>query len=891
MPDKMSDGEDRPAARLRRRGRGRPTAVAPDSPESYYRVADRLTEEIPGAFQPEPVLQPGQPGGALRAAPARSSGSRPAGASRTSSPASGPAARSPASGATSRSSNPTIQVIGADPVGSIYSQGEDAARAVPRRGRRRGLLAARRSTRRSSTATSRSPTRTRSSRRAGSPTTEGILAGGSCGTAVHAALEVGARSSTDPEAMVGVILPDGGRSYLSKVFNDAWMTQHGFLERTGGADGRRRAAPQARRAARSRRSSACARTTACSDAIALLHEHRVSQLPVVSGQRRARASSARSASAGCCGARSTTRRCCRREIVDVMEAPFPAVSVDDEVREADRAAQRRAPGADGHRATGGRSASSRAPTCSRRWPGERARRCPTTRGSPPARCTRGSTPDPHFRSVIPAIHQTSTFAQPAPGEYVEEYDYARTANPTRARARGRARHARGRPRDGVRLRPGRRARADHRGLLGRRPRRPPARPLRRDATGSSTRSSRAGAWSTRWSTRPTSTRSRRPSRRRRASSGSRRRRTRGSTSSTSRASSSAAGDALVVVDNTFATPVNQRPLELGADAVIHSATKYLGGHSDTVSARSSSRDPGLHEQVRFVQNAAGAIPGPMDCFLVHRGLRTLHLRMAASAENARAVSAFLRGAPGVSDVRWPGFSGMVSLPPPRRARHLRAHAHLHARRVARRRRVADRGAAGDDPRLGRGQRRGRPAGPRAAVVRRRGRGRPRRGSGARDRAACSVGPRPTRRGPAMKTLRHPATERMAVRSRISRRPAARSTTIGDEEMSDDIALDPQLRARARRAAVWGPSASTRRRAPRRCASTPSGPGCRSTRSSRSRTRCSCAPTPSPPDRRSGVGRRRGRRARAPARSRAGRRTPRRPAGATRRSRAARRGAS
>ena len=84
----------------------------------------------------------------------------------------------------------------------------------------------------------------------------------------------------------------------------------------------------------------------------------------------------------------------------------------------------------------------------------------------------GLRPDPHFRSVIPAIHQTSTFAQPAPGEYVEEYDYARTANPTRARARGRARGARGRPRDRVRLRHRRRERADHRGLRGRRPRRP-----------------------------------------------------------------------------------------------------------------------------------------------------------------------------------------------------------------------------------------------------------------------------------------------------------------------------------------------------------------------------------------------------------------------------------
>ena len=115
--------------------------------------------------------------------------------------------------------------------------------------------------------------------------------------------------------------------------------------------------------------------------------------------------------------------------------------------------------------------------------------------------------------------------------------------------------------------------------------------------------------------------------------------------------------ALVAVDFTFATPVNQRPLELGADAVVHSATKYLGGHSDTVGGAVIVRERALHDAVRFVQNAVGAVPAPLDCFLVHRGLRTLHLRMAAHAASAEAVTAFLRDAPGVSDIRWPGFSG------------------------------------------------------------------------------------------------------------------------------------------------------------------------------------------------------------------------------------------
>jgi cystathionine gamma-synthase len=118
--------------------------------------------------------------------------------------------------------------------------------------------------------------------------------------------------------------------------------------------------------------------------------------------------------------------------------------------------------------------------------------------------------------------------------------------------------------------------------------------------------------------------------------------------------------AFVAVDNTFATPVNQRPLELGADAVVHSTTKYLGGHSDTVGGAVITAAEEHHEKVRFVQNAIGAVPGPFDAFLAHRGLRTLALRMRAHAENAAAVVAYLREADGVSAVRWPGFSGMVS---------------------------------------------------------------------------------------------------------------------------------------------------------------------------------------------------------------------------------------
>jgi cystathionine gamma-synthase len=125
--------------------------------------------------------------------------------------------------------------------------------------------------------------------------------------------------------------------------------------------------------------------------------------------------------------------------------------------------------------------------------------------------------------------------------------------------------------------------------------------------------------------------------------------------------------AMVAVDSTFATPVNQRPLELGADFVVHSTTKYLGGHSDVVGGVVVAREREAYERLRFVQNAVGAVPGPIDCFLVHRGLRTLHLRMDAHARSARAVVELLRATPGVCDVRWPGYSGMVSFRHPRAA--------------------------------------------------------------------------------------------------------------------------------------------------------------------------------------------------------------------------------
>lgn len=109
----------------------------------------------------------------------------------------------------------------------------------------------------------------------------------------------------------------------------------------------------------------------------------------------------------------------------------------------------------------------------------------------------------------------------------------------------------------------------------------------------------------------------------------------------------------LVVDNTFATPYIQRPLELGADIVVHSTTKYLGGHSDVVGGAVLTNDPQVYERLAFLQNAVGGVPGPMDCFLVLRGLKTLALRMDRHAANASAVADFLSGHSKVAQVLYP----------------------------------------------------------------------------------------------------------------------------------------------------------------------------------------------------------------------------------------------
>ncbi|HEU5145260.1 MAG TPA: PLP-dependent transferase, partial [Chryseosolibacter sp.] len=112
----------------------------------------------------------------------------------------------------------------------------------------------------------------------------------------------------------------------------------------------------------------------------------------------------------------------------------------------------------------------------------------------------------------------------------------------------------------------------------------------------------------------------------------------------------------VAVDNTFASPYLQNPLDLGADIVMHSVTKYLGGHSDVIMGALVMNDEKLYQDLHFIMNSCGAVPGPQDSFLVLRGIKTLHLRMERHCINGRKIAEFLRSHPKVGKVYWPGFS-------------------------------------------------------------------------------------------------------------------------------------------------------------------------------------------------------------------------------------------
>src|SRR5829696_5309249 len=329
MPDKMSKEK---IDLLRAYGAEvvvAPTDVQPESPESYYRVADRLTEEIPGAFQPNQYKNQANPEAHYRTTGPelwRQSGGQithfVAGV--------GTGGTITGVGRYLREQSPDIAIVGADPVGSIFSGGEEGVKPYLVEGVGEDFWP---ETYDPSIVDRYITVSDKDSflwtRRLAE--TEGILAGGSGGLALYAAYQV-ARELNDPSAMVAVILPDGGRSYLSKVFNDAWMRQYGFLERDAEltvADVLRQ-----KHAEGEIPPLLTVETHAqVRDAVTLLHEHSVSQLPVVSAHDPHTV-------VGSVSERGLLRHAIddpavlSAQIVEVMEAPFPAVAAEDSVREA-----------------------------------------------------------------------------------------------------------------------------------------------------------------------------------------------------------------------------------------------------------------------------------------------------------------------------------------------------------------------------------------------------------------------------------------------------------------------------------------------------------------------------------------------------------------------------
>jgi cystathionine beta-synthase len=326
MPDKMSKEK---IDLLRAYGAEvvvTPTDVDPDSPQAYYRVADRLTREIPGAFQPNQYANPANPQTHYETTGPelwRQSG----GAITHLVIGVGTGGTITGTGRYLKEQNPAIEVIGADPIGSIYSNEEVHPYLVEGVGEDFWPATYDRSiVDRYVTVSDRDSFLT--TRRLAE--TEGLLVGGSCGLAVHAALEVAA-GIDDPEAMVAVVLPDGGRGYLSKIFNDAWMDQYGFLERRESRVGDVLRAKS--RAGEIPPFVVVQTHQTVRDAIALLHQHGVSQLPVVSANDP-------DAIVGSVGERGLLKHAVDNpqvmsaEIAEVMEPPFPSVAAGDPVRDA-----------------------------------------------------------------------------------------------------------------------------------------------------------------------------------------------------------------------------------------------------------------------------------------------------------------------------------------------------------------------------------------------------------------------------------------------------------------------------------------------------------------------------------------------------------------------------
>jgi cystathionine beta-synthase len=609
-----------------------PTSVEPEHPDSYYSVSDRLAAEVPGAWKPDQYHNPANPQ-AQYDTTGREIWEQTRGRVTHFVAGIGTGGTISGIGRYLKEQNPAVQVIGADPEGSVYSGGtgrpylvegigEDFWPTTYDPGAVDRVIALSDAT---SFATARRVTRE-----------EGLLLGGSGGTAVAAALVAGRDLPAD--AVVVVLIPDSGRGYLSKLYNDSWMADYGFLQEAGRTVGDVLA----------QRDSAIPTLVhvhpdeTVRAAIAVIREYGVSQVPVVKHEPPVVLAEV----VGSVTERGLLERALSdpaamdRTVGEVMEAPLPTLGHGP--AGPGPGAPRRAGHPFGHPVVPGR--------------GEELMAVPElgARGFETRAVHGGGGPDPQTGAVNTPVYLTSTFEQDAVGS-PRGYEYARSGNPSRASLEAHLAVLEG-GRWGYAFASGLAAEDAVMRLLA------PGRRLlmQTDSYGGTYR---------------LATKVHQPA---------------GLVVETSDLSDPAAAlesgpdmvwietptnpllhvvdieavaelahrrGAIVVVDNTFATPWAQQPLKLGADIVIHSTTKYLGGHSDVVGGFAATDDEELASRIGFLQNSAGAVPGPFDCFLVQRGIKTLPLRMERHCANALAVVEMLGAHPRVSSVLHPSLPG------------------------------------------------------------------------------------------------------------------------------------------------------------------------------------------------------------------------------------------
>ena len=629
-----------------------PTAVSPEHPDSYYSVAQRLSEEIPGAFRPNQYANPANPASHV-ATTGPEIWRQTAGRVTHFVAGVGTGGTISGVGQYLKSQNPDIQIIGADPEGSVYSGGSGRPYLVEGIGEDfwpttydpsvvdRVVMVSDQD----SFGTARRVTRE-----------EGILVGGSAGTAVWAAVHIG--HELGPEHVVVVLIPDSGRGYLSKLYNDSWMADFGFLRSTGQTVGD----VLHRKTGDLPKLVHVHPDETVRDAIGILREYGVSQMPVVSAEPPIVAAEVRGAvherdldaarllRSG--RPRPTPGRC------DVAAAP------DGRQRRGGRAGGRAARG----RGRGARArvrASDRDPDPFGR---PRLPRRPEPRRERPelGRCRRAPS--------TPAGTTTLPRARSSPRSTWRPRTSRRRRRSTRASSTaGRATRTRAvLERALAELEGGRFAFAFASGLAAEDAllRTVPAgghiviphdayggtyRLAARvhDATGlrftavdlsdpAALEAAFTDGTAMVWCESPTNP-------------------TLSVVDIAAVAAVARGHGARLVVDNTFATPVLQQPLALGADVVIHSSTKYLGGHSDVVGGAAITNDEALAERIGYLQNAAGAVPSPFDCWLLLRG--PAHARRSGSSASRRTLGPSQRSssrAAAVAKVLYPGFGGMVS---------------------------------------------------------------------------------------------------------------------------------------------------------------------------------------------------------------------------------------